>query len=1048
MISIMKILSASKQNNSLVYFIQALPIINSTTTFAIRRFILILTMAAFVAFLSACGNGDDVANSVDVDADDDGLIEITTAQQLNQIRYNLSGSSFKTSAAGSGNAAGCGNGNDIAGCNGYELGANISLADYPNWVPIGSCPNIDMVARACLPNSALFNGIFEGNGFTISNLTITSVGSDNINGSGLFGAISPTSVLRNVHIRSANINGGVNLVGMLVGYAKGASIMSSSAEGTINASGFNVGGLVGLGYQTRITSSYAVSGVGGVGSAVSNSQTPNSDASNSDDSNSDDSNNDEDPVGVGSDATITSSYPLSEGISGTANVGGLVGNGYQASITSSYAVIVHVRGSIGVGGLVGLGAQARITSSYAVSGSVSGNRDVGGLVGDGRDSTIRSSYAVSGVGGGGESGPVSDSGPVASRDSATSVGISGNNSVGGLVGAGEGSTITSSYAAVGPVSGDSNFGGLVGAGEGSTISYSYWDNETTGIGAGSFGSPKTTRELEMPTNFDNNIYTTWAADRCADGRQTWNLGESNEYPFITCTPALPFGFGAGSDNSIDGDGGDGGDGGGGVAPPAPDDDNDTIADGEDVDADGDGLIEIATAQQFNQIRYNLSGNDLKANAGGIGDATGCGNDNDITACNGYELAANISLADYPNWVPIGSCPNIDMVALACVPNSALFNGIFEGNGFTISNLTITSVGSDNINGSGLFGAISPTSILRNVHIRSANITGGVNLVGMLVGAAKGASIMSSSAEGTINASGFVVGGLVGFGVDATITSSYAVGGPVSGTDSVGGLVGSGSDATITLSYAVGGPVSGTDSVGGLVGSGSDATITLSYAVGGPVSGDNSVGGLVGSGFNITITSSYAAAPGGDSSAAGGFVSGNISVGGLVGDGEGSTIRYSYAVGGPVSGTDSVGGLVGSGFNATITSSYAAGGFVSGTDSVGGLVGSGFDANITSSYAAGGPVSGTNFVGGLVGFGNSADITYSYWDMNTTDIDVGIFGLPKTTDALQGPIGADGIYLEWANDVCDDGREVWDFGTAFQYPALNCTPGGLDIQRIQ
>ena len=950
MISIMKTLTASKQNNSLVYFIQALPIINSATTLTIRRFVLIIAMAAFVAFLSACGNGNGTVDGSDVDADDDGLIEITTAQQLNQIRYNLSGNSLKTSAGSIGDATGCGNGNDITACNGYELAANISLADYPNWVPIGSCPNIDMVAPACVPNSALFNGIFEGNGFTISNLTITSAESDNINGSGLFGAISPTSILRNVHIRSANINGGVNLVGMLVGYAKGASIMGSSAEGTINVSGFSVGGLVGFGYQTRITSSYAVSGVGGVGSAVSNSQTPNSDAPNNDDSNNDDSNNDEDPVGVGSDATITSSYPLSEGISGTANVGGLVGFGPQASITSSYAVVGHVRGNIGVGGLVGLGYQTRITSSYAVSGSVSGNSDVGGLVGDGRDSTIRSSYAVSRFGGGGESGPVSDSGPVASRDSATSVGISGNNSVGGLVGDGEGSTITSSYAAVGPVSGDSNFGGLVGAGEGSTISYSYWDMNTTGIGAGSFGLPKTTRELEMPINFDNNIYTTWAADRCADSRQTWNLGDSYQYPFITCTPALPFGFGGGSDNSIDG-----------VAPPAPlpvpDDDNDTIADGEDVDADGDGLIEIATAQQFNQIRYNLSGNSLRANAGGIGDATGCGNNNDITACNGYELAANISLADYPNWVPIGSCPNLDINTVTCLPIDALFNGTFEGNGFTISDLTITSVGTDNINGSGLFGAISPTSILRNVHIRSANISGGVNLVGMLVGIAKGASIMGSSAEGTINASGFVVGGLVGLGIVATITSSYAAGGDISGT-----------------------------------------------------------------GFNV---------------------------GGLVGAGGSSTIISSYAAGGDISGTDSVGGLVGYGLNATIRSSYAVGASISGNISVGGLVGDGDSAEITSSYAAGGPVSGTGSVGGLVGLGSSTtDITFSYWDVETTGIGAGSFGLPKTTDALQGPETPIGIYVEWANDVCDDGMEAWDFGTDFQYPALNCTPGGLAPQRIQ
>ena len=445
-------------------------------------------------------------------------------------------------------------------------------------------------------------------------------------------------------------------------------------------------------------------------------------------------------------------------------------------------------------------------------------------------------------------------------------------------------------------------------------------------------------------------------------------------------------------------------------------DGDGVANSADVDADGDGLIEIATAQQFNQIRYNLSGNSFKTSAAGTGDATGCGNGNDITACNGYELEADISLVGYPNWVPIGSCPNIidiDTNRVACAPNSALFNGIFDGNGFTISDLTITSVGTDNIIGSGLFGAISPASILRNVHIRSANINGGINVVGMLVGTAIGASIMGSSAEGAINASGVAVGGLVGWGIDATITSSYAAGGSVSGTDSVGGLVGVGYQSRITSSYAAGGPVSGDSFVGGLIGDGEGSTIRSSYAAGGHVSGVDFVGGLVG-------------------------------------DGTSSNIRSSYAASGSVNGNISVGGLVGSGSDAIITSSYTAGGAVSGTDSVGGLVGFGFNAIITSSYTAVGAVSGTDFVGGLVGFGSSDDMTYSYWDEETTGIDAGSFGFgsPQTTDELQGPETPIGIYVEWANDVCDDGTSAWNFGTAFQYPALNCTPGGLAPQRIQ
>ena len=418
----------------------------------------------------------------------------------------------------------------------------------------------------------------------------------------------------------------------------------------------------------------------------------------------------------------------------------------------------------------------------------------------------------------------------------------------------------------------------------------------------------------------------------------------------------------------------------------------------DVDADGDGLIEIATAQQLNQSRHNLGGSNFTRSAGGMGDANGCGNGGSVTECNGYELIADIYLTTYANWQPIGGCPTY--ASFECTDTAALFNTIFDGNNHTINDLTITNPADSYANAAGLFGAISSTSILRNIHIRSGNISGGGRNVGLLVGYAVGANISNSSAEGAVNASGGsvgglvgdgqgaiitssyaaggavtssadIVGGLVGFGEFSIITSSYAAGGAVSGTTEVGGLVGFGRDAEITSSYAAGGDVSGTaGSVGGLVGYGRDAEITSSYAAGGDVSGTaGSVGGLVGDGLRVTITSSYAA---------GGSVSGDDRVGGLVGNGGGATITSSYAAGGDVSGTgDDVGGLVGFG-DAEITSSYAAGGDVSGDgDEVGGLVGNGFGSTINSSYAAGGAVSGANNVGGLVGGGGSATITSSY-----------------------------------------------------------------------
>ena len=415
----------------------------------------------------------------------------------------------------------------------------------------------------------------------------------------------------------------------------------------------------------------------------------------------------------------------------------------------------------------------------------------------------------------------------------------------------------------------------------------------------------------------------------------------------------------------------------------PDIDGDGFPNSLDVDDDGDGLIEIATAEQLNQSRHNLSGSSFKTSPGDAGDDDGCGGQNTgITRCNGYELSANISLADYNNWEPIGSCLNFN--SGDCAPTTEFFSAIFDGNGYIISNLTIADPAGDYANAIGFFGAISHDSVLHNIHIRSANLSGGGNNTGLLVGYARRAEISNSSTEGEVSASGSNVGGLVGYGFATTITSSYATGSSVSGgANDVGGLVGHGVFSRITSSYTIGSSVSGgVINVGGLVGSGGTTTITSSYVAGGSVSGGtNNVGGLVGTGFTTTITSSYTT---------GVNISGTREVGGLVGNGQSARITSSYASDGSVVGSaDIVGGLVGFSGGSTITSSYVANISVSGTRQVGGLVGNGNNASITSSYAAG-SVMGGDSVGGLVGAGpiNAASSNF-YWDNETSGVTVTI-----------------------------------------------------------
>ena len=384
----------------------------------------------------------------------------------------------------------------------------------------------------------------------------------------------------------------------------------------------------------------------------------------------------------------------------------------------------------------------------------------------------------------------------------------------------------------------------------------------------------------------------------------------------------------------------------------PDLDKDSVPNFLDVDDNGNGLIEIATADELNQVRHNLLGSSFQASAEGEGDVTGCGGQGGIKTCNGYELVADISLTSYDNWQPIGICDTSNNC-----PNA--YDSIFEGNGHTISDLTIISpVG----NYAGLFGAISADSILRNIHIRSASINGGansVNNVGLLAGYAREAMIINSSAGGEIIGSANNVGGLVGDGQNIVITSSYTEDISVKGESAVGGLVGSGNNINITSSYMKEGAIIGTANVGGLIGSGWYVSIVSSYAAGREIRGDNDkIGGLIGNGWYANIISSYATVMN---------VGGDNDVGGLIGDGREAKITSSNATIGTVSGTgNNVGGLVGKGMGSFINSSYAEVGTVSGDDSVGGLVGSGERVRVTSSNAEVGTVSGDDSVGGLVG----------------------------------------------------------------------------------
>ena len=255
------------------------------------------------------------------DRDGNGLIDILYIEQLDSMRYNLTGT-----CAGS-------------ICNGYELKRSLDFRDslsYRNYRSyISSTHDSSFYARGegwrpvGNSSSVAFNTSFEGNNYTLDNLFINRSTTNYI---GLFGYTGSNSTLRNIGLRTVSVSGN-NLVGGLVGLNNGV-ISQSYATGAVSGID-NVGGLVGWN-NGAISQSYATGAVTG------------------------DYNNVGGLVGW-NNGTIIQSYATGA-VTGDYYVGGLVGwnNG---TITQSYAT-GYVTGFTYVGGLVGGNDNGTVRHGY------------------------------------------------------------------------------------------------------------------------------------------------------------------------------------------------------------------------------------------------------------------------------------------------------------------------------------------------------------------------------------------------------------------------------------------------------------------------------------------------------------------------------------------------------------------------------------------------------------------------------------------------------------------------------------------------------------
>lgn len=473
-------------------------------------------------------------------------------------------------------------------------------------------------------------------------------------------------------------------------------------------------------------------------------------------------------------------------VTGSDNVGGICGENY-GTIKNCYNS-ASVSGSMYVGGVCGSSTSGTITNCGNGGAVTSSSHFVGGVCGYNYYSTIKNCY---------NTGTVSSS----------------SRYVGGICGLNR-STIESCYN-TGSVSGYSNVGGVCGLNR-STITKCYWLNTAyTGNGIGTDENGTSENVVAKTAEQFASGEVCWLLNGSASENVSWyqnlNNGQTvDKYPVPDSSHGTVY-------HAID-------------CKSEEVYSNSPINDGHQYDADG--VCTVCGGYQLAELNgdvYEIS------NAGQLfwfaglvnGDHTHAEFDSQNVAASAV-LLNNITIPADMAWTPIGNA-------------STIYTGTFDGQGYTISGMTIEYA----TGYSGLFGAVTGT-------VRDFTVTGSITITGdetvSRVGGAVG-SLGTASVGGTVS------------GVTSKVNITVSA-----GNDHIGGVVGSmpeNSSPTvencvytgdINITVAAG-------SVAGVVGYIRTGTIQNCANQGGisvSGSGTGSVGGILGycNNKSIKITACY------------------------------------------------------------------------------------------------------------------------------------------------------------------------------------------------
>lgn len=844
-----------------------------------------------------------------------------------------------------------------------------------NWTPLGT-------------TSAPYNGIIDGAGFTISNLTISG-GSNvgfigaasnggnvvsnlnlaNVNVSGhenvgaVIGQVTNDGKVDNCHVFSGKVTGTGNNVGGILGYSKNYGGVNKSSNGAEVSGASYVGGIAGYAYGSYCVNTGKVTGTGNyVGGIFAYKTWSVSGTSNNE--------NFGDVVGKNYVGGIAGAC----GQSNSYNEGTIIGEKYVGGISGSMSILEgtstqcinkgEVIGVENVGGICGTtGGRSHITLAVN-EGKVTGEQYVGGIAGSfggalsgkARNLTAcRNTAEVIGkayVGGilGYNSG--SNKNPITGN--VNEANVSGEDKVAGIVGYNSNATVTGNTNS-GNISGYTHLGQIIGE---QNASYS----PDTVTGNSSDGSVTILENSDFTRTVDGTtvsyiVYTqrgfeAWVAEAhksveegfacnltletdivlpvVAAGESNWTPIGNYERRWASTQYVYPNHY----SGNIDGQG-------------------HTIS--------------------------NLTVNTTVSGAGFIGQING-----------GYIKNlnfANVNIKSTSSNVAV--CAGVVSSTKVRIENCHVESGSVQGSGSYVAGiasgtseraLVINCSNKANITGNGNYvggvaGDISCVdcqnfgTVLNNT--TSKGYTGGITGRGDVTGSTNYGNVTSYKTVAGITGSGDATGcrnsgnitgtdievcGISGIGY---VTDSHNTGTIISTGKYAAGIVGQGGASGCTNS----GDVTGKTYVGGISGSVTTDVVTNCHNSGTVTATGDYAGGIAGRHTNNSSASKATEFAGCEN--IGVVTSSGNYVGGIVGESNSGYCVIKESINrGAVSGKDYVGGIAGSSRTVTDCDNY---GDVEGNQNVGGISGAKYDAAHSISGSENrGTVTGVSYVGGIVG----------------------------------------------------------------------------------